>query len=79
MGTHAHVRVGVQAVVDALVPDVLASVSFSFTQALREFSRQFETYISRALEGQPPELSSRKTKGAAQTRGSYSLLFATAC
>jgi hypothetical protein len=79
MGTHAHVRVGVQAVVDALVPDVLASVSFSFTQALREFSRQFETYISRALEGHPPELSSRKTKGAAQTRGSYSLLFATAC
>jgi hypothetical protein len=62
---YAYLLFNAQAVVDALVPDVLASVPFSFTQALRDFSRQFESFISRALENQPPALSSRKAKGTA--------------
>lgn len=51
-----------QNLVEVLIPDVLRSIPSSLTQAIRNFAKSLESWLTSAMEGCPSELVDIKVK-----------------
>lgn len=54
-----------QNLVEVLIPDVLRSIPSSLTQAIRNFAKSLESWLSSAMLGCPPEVVNIKVGKAA--------------